>query len=153
MIKEATVWNAMHIATMWSKMMQELGEKWDDLNEEEYFINLLVQIKDPQCSVLIACDDNAITGFITGRVEKAQYLNYMVGFCPDLFVEKAYRGKGINDELVEGFVDFCKTQKADKIEFMTLHKKGLIKVWSKKGYKPTHTIYRKSLTKEESIKL
>lgn len=146
MIKEATVWNAMHITTMWSKMMQELGEDWSNLNEEEYFFKLLTQIKREDCSVLIASDDDGVPiGFITGSVEKAQYLNCKVGFCPDLFVEKTHRGKSINDELVEGIVDFFLINDADKIEFMTLHKEGLIKVWDKKGYKPTHTIYRREV--------
>lgn len=145
MIKEATVWNAMHITTMWSKMMQDLGEKWDDLNEEEYFISLLAQIKSPVCNVLVAFDNDIPVGFITGRVEKAQYLDCMVGFCPDLYVEKSHRGKGINDDLVDAIVEFFESSGSDKIEFMTLHKEGLMKVWDKKGYTPTHTIYRREV--------
>lgn len=145
MIKEATVWEAQRITAMWSKMMQELGEEWANLNEEEYFINLLKQIKDPVCNVFVAIEDDALIGFVTGSVGRAQHLYCNTGFCPDLFVEKSHRGKGVNNKLVESIVDFFLTNDADRIEFVTLNKKTLMKVWDRKGYKPTHIMYRKEV--------
>ena len=144
-IQEATIWDGMHITYMWVSMMKQTGVSPDHLNEEGFFCDLLLAIKNPSCPVFVAKEEGMPVGFIMGNISYEDHLNYLSGTCLNLFVKKSHRGSGMAPNLISAIHKYFKDSGAVMEDFVTRYDEGLIKVWERKGYKPYQVVFRKEV--------
>ncbi|MBR2709333.1 GNAT family N-acetyltransferase [Candidatus Saccharibacteria bacterium] len=87
---------------------------------------------------LIAEKDERPVGFLIGKIlpsnpKDARHLT--TAYLENIYVTPDVRGKSVSKGLIEGFMDYCKKEKVDRIDVMVNAKNAAaIKFYEKSGY-------------------
>jgi GNAT superfamily N-acetyltransferase len=148
-IRQATVWDARDITKLWVKFMKEtqpVNRKFGIKEQEVFYLQLLVNIKKDFHCVVVAVDKEKIIGFITAYVHYYRMAgNLRIGTCNNLYVEKKYRGQDVAGQLLSWATNYGKSYKIKEMEFVTNYEPRLIKIWGRKGYKPSQVTFIKEV--------
>lgn len=143
--RQADIHDILPVTLLWVKMIQEVFDGFINLDKVEvdaFSFALCDRIRYPNTYTLLAEDEGKIIGFIHGYLQDRPYGKPReVAFCECLYIEQEYRGKGIDKELIGGFVEWGK-DKDMTIEFMTKYDRDLDKIWNHKGFTPYAIVYR-----------
>ena len=150
MIRPATVWDAAIVTKMWASMIGELGipHKSSDLTEQEKFLlSLIVKIKSETHTVIVSEIGDEIVGFLTGFI----YVNEYGGkdpicSCDNIFIKKAYRTRGLKEEMVDWIINFGRSFECKTVEFQVRYDEALVKAWGRSdGCIPTQATLVKEI--------
>ncbi len=147
--REATVWDAMYITVLWTRMMEEVkvpNRNATNGEQERFFLKLMVKIKDKSSYVMVAEKEKKLIGFVTS------YLYYcdcgtsdLICHCDNIYINKEHRDGQTLDKFIDSVINWGKTNKATEVEFLSVYKSELLKVWEHKGYMPKQVIYHKEI--------
>jgi hypothetical protein len=145
--KEAKVWDAMYIAILFKKLVEgipEMAKK--EPNLEQFFVNIIGWITRQDGIVYVALDEGKIIGFMLTYIVKETYNPLKThSFCELIYIEPDYRNGEVSDKLIELSKMKANTFGVSSHEFITEYREGLIKAWSKKGYKPVQIIFNQEV--------
>jgi len=142
-IRKATKKDLAAIADIWYKE-ERLSEKLESFyrlkkNAKKIIINKLKKkINKKDFIIFVAEDKGKIIASFQGWISKPYYLwDYdAIGHVGTVYVERAYRKKGIAKKLLDELIRWFKSKNVDAIDGYFLNKNKIAKkVWHKLGFK------------------
>jgi GNAT superfamily N-acetyltransferase len=126
MIRPATRDDADAIARLWEQLVAYHRALDDNLpvaapdGAQRYAERLIDRLEDSQTCVLVAQEGRKIVGFVLGVVVDLvpeMFVSESGGFLADVFVEQAYRRRGIGQALVNALADWFRQQGLEHFEW------------------------------------
>lgn len=126
MIRAAVASDAVIIGKMWSKLVAYHRGIDDDMpratinGPELYARSLMDRLEDSHTRVLVAEEDGQVVGYVLGVVVDLvpeMFEHESGGFLADIYVEDAFRGRGIGRALVETLAAWFKTHGVEHFEW------------------------------------
>jgi len=148
-LRLADVHDILPMTLMWSKMVEESGGGYDKIDKEEldkFSYAMMDRLRIPNVFTNLGEVDGRIVGFIHAYIQNKPYGKpSQVAFCECLYVDKKYRGKGLNDALAESYIAWSWEQGSKiSLEMMTRYDIKLVKVWAKKhNFFPYNIVFRR----------
>ena len=114
-VREAGAADVEGVATAVESLLGELGGRMPSRTEMEAEVQALLD--DPQGgSVLIAEADGKIVGVLTASWQRAIHVPGVYATIQDLWVEEAWRSRGVGAELVEAIASQARTRGVSRLE-------------------------------------
>lgn len=126
MIRPATVNDGDAIEQLWHCLVEYHVALDNELPGEahngarRYARRLLERLDDPQTSTLVAEENGKVVGFALGAIVDLVpdvFDQEPSGFLADIYVDEAYRGRGIGRALVSGMADWFRQQGVSYFEW------------------------------------
>jgi len=126
MIRTAVASDAVVIGKMWEKLVTYHRRIDDDMPQatangpELYARSLMNRLEDSHTRVLVAEVDGRVVGYVLGVVVDLvpeMFEHEAGGFLADIYVEDAYRGRGIGRALVENLAAWFRTHGVNHFEW------------------------------------
>jgi GNAT superfamily N-acetyltransferase len=114
-VREAGTGDVEGVATAIESLLVELGGRMPGRAEMEAEVQALLD--DPQGgSVLIAEADGEIVGVLTASWQRAIHVPGVYATVQDLWVDEAWRSRGVGAELVEAIASQARTRGVSRLE-------------------------------------
>jgi len=114
-VREADADDVEAVATAVGRLLEELGGRMPSRQEMEAEVQALLD--DPQGgSVLIAEADGEIVGVLTASWQRAIHVPGIYATIQDLWVDGAWRSRGVGAELVEAIASQARTRGVSRLE-------------------------------------
>lgn len=114
-VREAGAGDVEGVATAAASLLAEVGGRIPARAEMEAEVQALLD--DPQGgSVLIAEADGAIVGVLTASWQRAIHVPGIYATIQDLWVDGAWRSRGVGAELVEAIASQARTRGVSRLE-------------------------------------
>ncbi len=114
-VREAGAGDVEGVATAAASLLAEVGGRIPARAEMEAEVQALLD--DPQGgSVLIAEADGAIVGVVTASWQRAIHVPGIYATIQDLWVDGAWRSRGVGAELVEAIASQARTRGVSRLE-------------------------------------
>ena len=110
-----------------------------------FYYELDKMISSPDTELVVALVDDRIIGSGYGRVEKAkQYNNHKeFAYLGFMYLDPAYRGKGINQMIIRYLRQWALSRKLTEIRLEVYHdNERAVKAYEKEGFKKLMTLMR-----------
>lgn len=119
----------------------------------EHYLNwILNEVQTQDGIIYLACDEEKVIGFIAGYVtpqdEEDQLIRQpaLPGAVQDLFVDEAYRSKGIGAQLMQKLEEYLKSKGCDEVWVDAfIPNPRSLKFYEKLGYKGQFVEYLKKI--------
>ncbi len=147
MIRQATIFNILHIGIMWKEMMLQAGfvDNEELLDYEQFLLELANNLNKLEFRCFRAFEDNKPIGFISGYIDQMNNVNKLTGFCDKLFVYPEYRKKNIGDKLIDELHEFFMECKVSEEKFITVYDESIKRFWNKRGFLPEQIIFSREV--------
>jgi len=106
---------------------------------EIHYYNLLELIKSEKAEVLVAVINEEIVGSGYVKISEAQpYQKYSTyAYLGFMYVKPAFRGKGINQQILQGLIDWAKSHNLTEVRLDVYDDNTIAKnAYLKAGFKP-----------------
>jgi GNAT superfamily N-acetyltransferase len=114
-VREAGAGDVEGVAAAVASLLAELGGRMPSREEMEAEVQALLD--DPQGgSLLIAEADGAIVGVLTASWQRAIHVPGVYATVQDLWVDEAWRSRGVGAELVEAIASQARTRGVSRLE-------------------------------------
>jgi GNAT superfamily N-acetyltransferase len=114
-VRQAGDGDVEEVATAVESLLRELGGRMPARAEMEAEVQALLD--DPEGgSVLIAEADGGIVGVLTGSWQRAIHVPGVYATVQDLWVDEAWRSRGVGAELVEAIASQARTRGVGRLE-------------------------------------
>ena len=114
-VREADADDVEAVATAVGRLLEELGGRMPSRQEMEAEVQALLD--DPQGgSVLIAEADGEIVGVLTASWQRAIHVPGIYATIQDLWVDGAWRSRGVGAELVEAVASQARARGVSRLE-------------------------------------
>jgi len=114
-VREAGADDVMAVATAVEALLEELGGRMPSRTEMEAEVQALLD--DPRGgSVLIAEADGEIVGVLTASWQRAIHVPGVYATIQDLWVDGAWRSRGVGAELVEALASQARARGVSRLE-------------------------------------
>lgn len=114
-VREAGAGDVEEVATAVASLLTELGGRMPSRAEMEAEVQALLD--DPQGgSVLIAEADGRTVGVLTASWQRAIHVPGVYATIQDLWVDEAWRSRGVGAELVEAIASQARTRGVSRLE-------------------------------------
>lgn len=114
-VREAGVADAAGVATAVESLLRELGGRCPERSELEAEVRALLD--DPAGgSVLIAEADGGIVGVLSASWQRAIHVPGVYATIQDLWVDEAWRSRGVGAELVEAIASQARARGVSRLE-------------------------------------
>ena len=143
-------------------VISELFKKmWDEVRPEiplqDKSIDLLIDelvkaVNLPNMYLKVAVHNGKIIGFIFGSVSYQRRLNQLVGYCYDVFVEKAFRHTKLAHKMIEDNKEWGRQQGAT-MGFFVVQNKDIDRWVRRPEYDIYQTTFSCDLVKKEGDKV
>lgn len=143
MIRPATVADTPAIGELWEKLVTHHNQLDGDLlraaadGAYRYARSLSYRLEDSHTCVLVAEEDGRIVGYVLGVVVDLvpdMFEAVAGGFLADIFVEEAYRGRGIGRALVHNLADWFRARGLRQFEWhVATQNKAALAFWESVG--------------------
>jgi ribosomal protein S18 acetylase RimI-like enzyme len=143
MIRPAAASDAVAIGKLWEKLVAYHQELDADMPRATlqgaslYARSLLDRLDDSHTCVFVAEEDGKIVGYVLGVVVDLlpeMFEQEAGGFLADIFVEDAYRGRGIGRGLVDALVSWFRQKGLKHFEWhVAANNPGALAFWEKIG--------------------
>lgn len=126
MIRVAVASDAVVIGKLWAKLVAYHRQFDAEMpratpnGPELYARSLIDRLEDSHTRVLVAEADGHVVGYVLGVVVDLvpeMFEHEAGGFLADIYVEEAYRGRGIGRALVENLAAWFKTHGVEHFEW------------------------------------
>lgn len=104
-----------------------------------HYYDLLGLIKSESAEVLVAVVDNAIVGSGYAKIRPAEpYQKFTAyAYLGFMYVQPAFRGQGINQKILQGLLDWAKSQHLTEVRLDVYDENAIAKnAYLKAGFKP-----------------
>jgi ribosomal protein S18 acetylase RimI-like enzyme len=161
-IRKAAENDFASIIEMPVKLAAHLEKKYDPTIKEDWFLGNDAKefyfefLSNKQKCFFVAEEENKIIGFVVGELVDKTYYWYRKINCfaslDEIFVDEAYRSKGVGTKLMTQFKNWCKEQGADRIsvEVSTANIPAAL-FYQKHAFKDQYLIMETELTNDASI--
>jgi len=114
-VREANVEDVEEVAAAVESLLAELGGRMPSRTQMEAEVQALLD--DPKGgSVLIAEADGEIVGVLTASWQRAIHVPGVYATVQDLWVDEAWRSRGVGAELVEAIASQARTRGVSRLE-------------------------------------
>jgi GNAT superfamily N-acetyltransferase len=125
----------------------EFEKPFDPTLKEEHFnyYDLAAIIKNEASEVFVAKFDNKLVASGHVRIKNGEEFNAFekYAFLGFMYVDPAYRGKGINQKITNALIEWAKERGLDEIRLKVYSEnKSALKAYEKSGFKPFLTEMR-----------
>lgn len=125
-IRPATPADSEAIAHLWNKLVAYHIELDADLPQPAenggllYVRRFIDRVDDPNGQAFVAVEDGRVIGYVLGAVidlVPEMFIAETCGFLADIYVEEAYRSRGIGHGLVQALADWFRARGVDYFEW------------------------------------
>jgi GNAT superfamily N-acetyltransferase len=114
-VREAVAGDVEGVATAVGRLLEELGGRMPSRGEMEAEAQALLD--DPQGgSVLLAEADGEVVGVLTASWQRAIHVPGVYATVQDLWVDEAWRSRGVGAELVEAIASQARARGVSRLE-------------------------------------
>lgn len=142
--RQADIHDILPVTLLWVKMIGEVFDgiiNLDKVEVDAFSFALCDRIRYENTFTSLAEDEGKIIGFIHGYEQDRPYGKpRKMAFCECLYLETEYRGKEIDQALIESFIEWGK-EKDLSIEFMSPNSNKHLSYYEKFA-KPYAVVYR-----------
>ncbi|GAB5378854.1 MAG: hypothetical protein Alis3KO_02120 [Aliiglaciecola sp.] len=104
-----------------------------------HYYDLAEKIESPTCCVKVIEVNTVVvaSGFAEIRAAKDYYKHHQYGHLGFMYVLPEYRGKGLNQHLLDALIQWCKEREVNEIRLEVYPDNlGAIKAYKKVGFEP-----------------
>jgi GNAT superfamily N-acetyltransferase len=104
-----------------------------------HYYDIIELIKNKNAEVLVAVIDNEIvgSGYAKIRTAKAYQKHGEYAYLGFMYVKPAFRGQGINQKILQGLIDWAKSQHLTEVRLEVYDENTIAKnAYLKAGFKP-----------------
>lgn len=125
-VRAATARDLDQIARLWAALVEYHRRMDADLPEaadggpQRYARRLAERLADPSTCVLVAAQGKQVVGYVLGFVvdlTAEMFVQGASGFLADIFVDEAYRGRGLGRSLVNELTEWFKERGVSYFEW------------------------------------
>lgn len=151
-IREAVEDDVDRIGALWKKLVSyhrglddQLPEAAED-GDKLYARHLLNRLTDQYTHIVVAESDGEVVGFVFGIIVDLvpeMFIAETGGFLADIFVDEAYRGRGVGRDLVDALSKWFRERGVGYVELYVANKNGDARAfWDKMGARELMTRLR-----------
>jgi ribosomal protein S18 acetylase RimI-like enzyme len=147
MIRTALASDAVAIGKLWEKLVMYHRELDQDMPQatangaELYGRNLRSRLNDSHTRVFVAEEDGRVVGYVLGVVVDLLpeiFEQELSGFLADIYVDEAYRGRGIGRDLVAALAAWFRDQGVRYFDWhVAAANQEALAFWEHIGARPT----------------
>ena len=153
-IRKATISDLPAIQELNRKLCVLESEKFDPTTKPDYSLSesgkeyFTSNLNSPNSFSLVAESDGKVIGYILGSIKEAEDFRTIKSLAEgdNMYVEEAFRGKGIGKSFIEQFESWCRERNIQRVRYTaSANNLDAIKVYEAGGYKKYNIVLEKEL--------